>query len=75
MYLVVATTCGTLLYYSISLETTNTSEFFSIYVLVNSRATEVFINPSFVEKYYLNTDKLSKSILMYNVDSIPNEAG
>lgn len=65
----------TFLYISISLETTDTSEFFSVYTLVDSKAIGVFINQSFVEKYSFNTHKLSRPVLVYNVDTIQNEAG
>ena len=66
---------GIFLYLLISLKTTNTSRSFLIHALINSGATGVFINPSFVEKYGLNTHRLSKSVSVYNVNSIPNEVG
>lgn len=59
----------------IFLETTNTSELFLICVLVNFRATKVFIKQGFMEKYHLNTCKLSKFVSIYNIDDIPNKAG
>jgi len=46
-----------------------------MHALVNSAATGVFINPSFVEKHGLNTHKLSKLVPVYNVNGIPNEVG
>jgi len=46
-----------------------------MYLLVNSRAIEILVNWSFVEKYDMNAQKLSKSVPVYNIDSIPNEAG
>ena len=67
--------CGTLLYLSVSLETTNTSESFFIYTLVDFRTIRVFINWSFVEKYYLNTYRFLKFVPMYNIDSTLNKAG
>lgn len=43
-------------------------------MLVDSGTTRVFINRSFIEKHYLNIYKLFKSIPVYNVNGISNEA-
>ena len=45
-----------------------------MYTLVDFRATKIFINQSFVEKYNIDTQKLSQSVLVYNVNNIPNKA-
>ena len=63
------------LYLLISLKTTNTSESFSICILVDSKVTGVSIYRSFIKKYGFNTYKLSKSIPVYNIDSTPNKNG
>jgi len=57
------------------LETTNTSESLTIHVLVNSSTTRVFIDKVFVKEHCLNIHKLSKTILVYNVNGISNKAG
>ena len=56
-------------YLFITFETTSTSKIFSVQALVDSEATEIFINYSFMKKYYMNTHKLPKSILVYNIDN------
>ena len=63
---------GTSLYLLISIGTTNISKF-SVQALVNSRATEIFINQNFVDKYYLNIQKLIKSVPIYNINGISNK--
>ena len=63
----------TSLYLLVALETTDTSETFSIQVLVDSRATEIFISCSFVEKHHMNTHKLSKHIPVFNINGTLNE--
>jgi len=45
-----------------------------MYTLVDFRAIEIFINQSFMEKYNIDTQKLSQSVLVYNVNSILNKA-
>jgi len=42
-------------------------------VLVDSRAIEIFISCSFVEKHHMNTHKLFKPIPVFNIDSTLNE--
>src|SRR5258707_1957701 len=44
-------------------------------MLLDSRATGMFINQSFVQKHQLETTLLPQPILMHNVDSSPNENG
>src|SRR6266436_3817339 len=44
-------------------------------VLLDSRATGMFINWSFVQKHQLETTLLPQPVLMHNVDSSPNENG
>src|SRR6266436_3535402 len=47
----------------------------SMSVLLDSRATGMFINQSFMQKHQLGTTPLPQPILMCNVDSSPNENG
>ena len=61
------------LYLLVTLKTTNTYVTFSMQVLVDSRATGIFISCSFVEKHYMNTHKLSKLIPVFNIDGTLNE--
>jgi len=49
-------------------------ETFSVWALVDFRTIEIFINQSFVEKYDINNYRLSKSILVYNINGIPNNS-
>ena len=56
------------------LSTTNISQSLSVYILVNSETTSIFINKSFVDKHHLNTWKLSKPIFIYNMNRISNKA-
>ena len=43
--------------------------------LVDFGATSIFVNRSFVKKYYLNTYQLSRLVLVYNIDRTSNKAG
>src|SRR5258708_602364 len=43
--------------------------------LLDSRATGMFINRSFVQKHQLETTPLPQPILIHNVNSSPNENG
>ena len=65
--------CRASLYLSISLETTDTIETFSKQALVDSGATGIFINCSFVEKHCFNSCKLLRPILIYNINSALNK--
>ena len=56
-------------YLFITFETTNISKIFSVQALVDSEATGIFINCSFMKKYYMNTHKLPKSILVKDESS------
>src|SRR5258708_15297042 len=44
-------------------------------MLLDSGATGMFINQSFMQKYQLETTPLPQPILMHNVDGSPNENG
>jgi len=46
-----------------------------IWALIDSGATGIFINKTFVTKHYFNIHELSSLVSVYNVDSIPNKAG
>ena len=65
----------TSLYFLVILETIDTSETILIYMLVDFRVIETFVNQSFVNKHQLNMCKLSHSISVYNVNGIPNKTG
>jgi len=53
----------------------DTSELHFIKVLLDSRATESFINRDFVRSKGINTWTLSHNILVFNVNGSPNKAG
>ena len=56
------------------IRTIDTSELHSIKALLDSRATGSFINRDFVHSKGINTWTLSHNILVFNIDSSPNEA-
>jgi len=66
---------GTSIILLIEVGTTDTSEVHSIKVLLDSRAMGNFIDRDFVQTKGINTQSISHSILVYNVDRSPNEAG
>ena len=66
---------GTSIILPIEISTTNTSEVHSVKVLLDSRAMGNFINKDFVCMKGISTQSISRSILVYNVDSFPNKAG
>ena len=59
----------------IEISTTDTSEVHSIKVLLDSGAMGNFIDQDFVRMKGISTWNISRPILVYNVDSSPNEAG
>jgi len=59
----------------VEIGTMNTSELHSVKALLDSRATGSFIDRDFVRLKGINTQTLSRNILVFNVDSSPNEAG
>ena len=59
----------------VELETTDTGEVKSVNSFVDSRATGEFINHHYAKSNRLHTRKLSKPILVYNVDGTLNESG
>jgi len=66
---------GTSIILPIEVSTTDTSEVHSVKVLLDSRAMGNFIDRDFVRTKGINTQSISCPILVYNVDSSPNEAG
>jgi len=66
---------GTSIILPIEVSTTDTSEVHSVKVLLDSRAMGNFIDQDFVRTKGINTQSISCPILVYNVDSSPNEAG
>ena len=55
--------------------TTDTSKLYSIKALLDSKATESFIDRDFVCSKGINTWTLLRNIPVFNVDSSPNKAG
>jgi len=51
------------------------SELYSVEALLDSGATRSLINRDFVHSKGMNTRTLSHNILVFNIDSSPNEAG
>jgi len=68
-------TQGTFLLLPVEIGTTDTSKLYSVKALLDSRATGSFIDRDFVHLKGINTWALSRNILVFNVDSSPNEAG
>jgi len=67
--------CGTSIILPIEVSTTDTSEVHSVKALLDSRATGNFIDRDFIRTKGINTRSIFRPILVYNVDSSPNEAG
>jgi len=66
---------GTSLLLPVEIGTMDMSELHSVKVLLDCRATGSLINRDFVCSKGMNTWTLSHNILVFNVDSSPNEAG
>jgi len=66
---------GTSLLLPVEIGTTDTSELHSIEALLDYGATGSLIDRDFVHSKGMNTWTLSHNILVFNVDSSPNEAG
>jgi len=58
----------------VEIRTTDTKELHSVKALLDSGATGSFIDRDFVCLKGINTWTLSRNILVFNVDSSPNEA-
>jgi len=56
------------------LSTTNTSKLCSINVLLDCKTTRSFINCDFVCSKRINTQTISRSIPVFNIDGSPNKA-
>ena len=59
----------------IEIHTTDTSEVYSVKALLDSEAIGNFIDQDFVRMKGISTQSISRPILVYNMDSSPNEAG
>jgi len=59
----------------VEIRTIDTSELYSIEALLDCRATRSLIDRDFVCSKGMNTQTLSYNILVFNVDSSPNETG
>jgi len=68
-------TRGTSLLLPVEIGTTDTSELYSVEVLLDCGATRSLIDKDFVRSKGMNTQTLSHNIPIFNVDSFPNEAG
>ena len=66
---------GTSLQLAIELSTMDTSKLHSVKTLLDSRAMESFIDQDFIYSKGLNTWTILCPILVFNIDSFPNEAG
>jgi len=66
---------GTFFLLPVKIGTTDTSKLHSIKALLDCRATRSFIDRDFVCSKGMNTQTLSRNILVFNIDSSPNEAG
>jgi len=66
---------GTSLLLPVEIRTTDTSELHSVKALLDSGATGSFIDRDFVCSKGMNTWTLLRNILVFNVDSSPNEVG
>ena len=59
----------------VEIGTTDTSELYSVKALLDCGATGSLINRDFIHSRGINTQTLSRNILVFNVNSSPNEAG
>jgi len=66
---------GMLIILPIEVSTTDTSEVHSVKALLDSGAMGNFIDRDFVHMKGINTQSISRPILVYNVDGSPNEVG
>jgi len=66
---------GTSLLLPVEIGTTDTSELHSVKTLLDCGTTESFIDRDFVCSKGMNTQTLSRNILVFNVDSSSNKAG
>ncbi|KAG5716895.1 hypothetical protein E4T56_gene8517 [Termitomyces sp. T112] len=57
------------------IEMTDTQQTCRVMALLDSGAIELFLDLEFVKHHSLTTQPLSKPILVYNVDEMPNKAG
>jgi len=67
--------CRTSIVLPIKIGITDTSEVHSVKALLDSGATSNFINKDFVHTKGISTRSISRSILVFNMDGSPNEAG
>jgi len=65
----------TFLLLPVEIGTTDTSEFYSVKALLDSRITGSFIDRDFIHSKRINTWTLSHNIPVFNINGSPNEAG
>lgn len=74
-FVISATPSARSLNLKVQIQTTDTAELFSTSALLDSGATGLFIDSEYVRKNRITTRSLKRSIPVYNVDGIANEAG
>ena len=57
------------------IEKINTHEGISVKALLDSRATELFVDKKFIEKWEFKKEKLARPIQIRNVDGTDNSGG
>ncbi|KAG5730377.1 hypothetical protein E4T56_gene11592 [Termitomyces sp. T112] len=63
------------LHLDVVIEMTDTQQIYGVMALLNSGATGLFLDSEFVKCHGPTTQPLSKPILVYNIDGMPNKAG
>ena len=53
----------------------NTYQQHSVQAFLDFSITGSFINEKFVQMYWINTQKISQPIIMFNIDGTANKAG
>ena len=74
-YVISATPSANSLELKVGFQTTDTGTVHGVTALVDSGATDLFIDADYVREQKLTTRALSRPIAVYNVDGTPNEAG
>jgi len=59
----------------VEIEKINTHEGISVKAMLDSRATELFVDKKFIEKWEFKKEKLARPIQIRNVDRVDNSGG
>ena len=59
----------------VEIEKINTYEGISVKAMLDSRATELFVDKKFIEKWEFKKEKLARPIQIRNVDRVNNSGG